>query len=128
MAAGRRAPGRGRRPWPARAPLPGNLTVLAAGPDEARALLEPLFGAVGRQTLWVGEPGSASRLKLVLNNWVLAVTAGTAESLALAEGLDVGPGLFLAAVSGGPLDSPYLHAKAAGIRKEDFACLGAARQ
>jgi len=99
----------------------GKLTVLAAGPDAARAVLEPVFGAIGQRTLWTGEPGSASRLKLVLNNWVLAVTLGTAESMALAEGLGADPALFLEAVSGGPLDLPYLHAKSSAIRNEDYA-------
>ncbi|KJY43287.1 3-hydroxyisobutyrate dehydrogenase [Streptomyces sp. NRRL B-1568] len=94
----------------------GKLTVLAAGPDAARAPLGPVFDAIGARTVWVGEDGTdgaASRLKLVLNSWVLTVTHGTAEALALAKGLGVDPERFLDAVAGGPLDMGYLRAKAA---------------
>jgi 3-hydroxyisobutyrate dehydrogenase len=79
-----------------------------------------VFDAIGSDTLWVGEPGMASRLKLVANNWVLALTAGVAETLALAQGLGVQPEQFLEAVSGGPLDCPYLQLKASAILGKDF--------
>jgi 3-hydroxyisobutyrate dehydrogenase len=100
----------------------GQLTVLAAGPTAAREPLTPVLDAVGARTAWVGEePGAATRLKLVCNSWVLAVTHGTAEAIALAEGLGVDPQDFLDAIAGGPLDLGYLRAKAASIRAGDFA-------
>ncbi len=101
----------------------GQLLVLAAGTAEARAAVQPVFDAVGRATRWVGDDAdnaAASRLKLVLNSWVLAVTTGTAEALALARGLDVDPQAFLDALAGGPLDLPYLQVKAAAILAEDW--------
>ncbi|MYR18411.1 NAD(P)-dependent oxidoreductase, partial [Streptomyces sp. SID6137] len=91
----------------------GKLTVLAAGPEEGRAAVAPVFDAVGAKTLWTGEDGaegSASRLKLVANSWVLAVTAATGETLALAKGLDVDPQKFFELIGGGPLDMGYLRA------------------
>jgi 3-hydroxyisobutyrate dehydrogenase len=100
----------------------GALTVFAAGPDAARAPLQPVFDAIGRKTVWLGqEPGAASRLKLVVNSWVLAVTSAAAEAVALAQGLDLDPSLFLDAVSGGALDCAYLHAKAGAIMQDDFS-------
>jgi 3-hydroxyisobutyrate dehydrogenase len=101
----------------------GQLVVLAAGPAEARTAVQPVFDAVGRVTNWIGDDAAglaASRLKLVINSWVLAVTAGTAEALALAEGLGVDPQAFLGAVAGGPLDLPYLQAKAKAILAADW--------
>ncbi|QHC29916.1 NAD(P)-dependent oxidoreductase [Streptomyces sp. HF10] len=92
----------------------GKLTVLAAGPEEGRAAVTPVFDAVGAKTLWTGEDGaegSASRLKLVANSWVLAVTAATGETLALAKGLGVDPQKFFELIGGGPLDMGYLRAK-----------------
>jgi 3-hydroxyisobutyrate dehydrogenase len=98
----------------------GQLTVLASGPHRARATVDPVFDAVGSRTFWVGEePGAATRLKLVCNSWVLTVTHGVAEALALAEGLDVDPQAFLDAVAGGALDMGYLQVKAAAIRSRD---------
>jgi 3-hydroxyisobutyrate dehydrogenase len=98
----------------------GALMVFAAGPDDARERVQPVFDAIGRKTVWLGEAGAASRCKLVVNNWVLALTTGTAETLALARGLDIDPDLFLEAVSGGPLDCRYMQTKAAAIIKDDF--------
>ncbi|MFG2946033.1 NAD(P)-dependent oxidoreductase [Streptomyces adustus] len=92
----------------------GQLTVLAAGPAEARDLVTPVFDAVGSRTVWTGEDGaagSASRLKLVANSWVLAATAATGEVLALAKGLGVDPHSFFDLIAGGPLDMGYLRAK-----------------
>ncbi|MFD8966569.1 NAD(P)-dependent oxidoreductase [Streptomyces sp. NPDC059568] len=102
----------------------GQLLILAAGPEKARAPLASVLDAIGGRTVWLSEDGgtgAASRLKLVCNSWVLALTAGTAEALALAKGLDVDPRLFLEAVSGGPLDCGYLHAKADAILKGDYS-------
>ncbi|MFF7729963.1 NAD(P)-dependent oxidoreductase [Streptomyces sp. NPDC008001] len=99
----------------------GKLTVLAAGPEEAREAAEPVFAAVGSRTMWLGDDGAsgaATRLKLVINSWVLTVTHGTAEALALAEGLGVDPAGFLDAVAGGPLDMGYLRAKAGLILRD----------
>ncbi|AEY87214.1 dehydrogenase [Streptomyces hygroscopicus subsp. jinggangensis 5008] len=92
----------------------GQLLVLAAGPSEHRATVAPVFDAVGSRTVWTGEDGAAgtaSRLKLVANSWVLAITAAAGEVLALARGLDVDPQNFFDAIEGGPLDMGYLRAK-----------------
>ena len=92
----------------------GQLTVLAAGPDEHRARVQPVFDAVGAKTVWTGADAaeaSATRLKLVVNSWVLATTHAGAEAFALAKGLGVAPESFLELIAGGPLDMGYLRAK-----------------
>jgi 3-hydroxyisobutyrate dehydrogenase len=102
----------------------GQLTVLAAGPDSARPVLAPVFDTIGSRTTWVGEDGAsgaATRLKLVCNSWVLAVTHATGEAVSLAQGLGVDPQRFLDAVAGGALDMGYLRMKAAAILAGDFA-------
>ncbi|MDR8411046.1 NAD(P)-dependent oxidoreductase [Nonomuraea sp. 3-1Str] len=102
----------------------GQLVVLAAGPAGSRDAVAPVFDAVGSRTVWTGEDGaeaSATRLKLVINSWVLTVTHGTAEALALAKGLGVDPQGLLDAVEGGPLDMGYLRAKAALILGGDLS-------
>ncbi|MEV5884260.1 NAD(P)-dependent oxidoreductase [Streptomyces sp. NPDC052020] len=94
----------------------GQLVVLAAGPAEGRAAVTPVFDAVGARTVWTGEDGaagSATRLKLVANSWVIAATSAAGEVLALAGALDVDPDSFFDAIAGGPLDMGYLRAKAA---------------
>ncbi|MFF2650818.1 NAD(P)-dependent oxidoreductase [Streptomyces sp. NPDC058045] len=92
----------------------GQLMVLAAGPVDRRESVAPVLDAVGARTVWTGTDGaegSASRLKLVANSWVLAATNAVGESLALAKGLGVDPQGFLDAIAGGALDMGYLHAK-----------------
>ncbi|MFF4967525.1 NAD(P)-dependent oxidoreductase [Streptomyces sp. NPDC001037] len=99
----------------------GQLTVLAAGPREGRGTLAPVFDAVGVRTVWTGDDGaagSASRLKLVANSWVLAVTAAAGEALALAKALDVDPHDFFGLIEGGPLDMGYLRAKSALVLED----------
>jgi 3-hydroxyisobutyrate dehydrogenase len=102
----------------------GRLQVLAAGPEAARPVADRIFEAIGQRTVWLGEDGAqgaASKLKLVFNSWVLAVINGTAEALALAEGLGVDPGDFLGALEGTALDSPYLRMKAEAVISGDYA-------
>ncbi|CAM5553288.1 dehydrogenase [Streptomyces spiroverticillatus] len=101
----------------------GKLIILAAGPESVRPTVQPLFDVIGSRTVWVGEDGAkgeSSRLKLVLNAWVVALTNGVGEALALAKGLDVDPKLFLDAVTGGPLDSGYFQGKSGVVLSGDF--------
>jgi len=89
----------------------GELVVFASGPEEARQRCEPIFDVVGKATRWVGEAGAGTRLKLVVNTWLLAVVEGAAEAISLARALELDPHEFLDTVSGGPLDTPYLQLK-----------------
>ena len=98
----------------------GKLVVLASGPEEVRDRCAPVFDAVGARTLWLGPAGAATKLKLVANSWVLAVTNGVAESVALADTLGVDPADFLDAISGGTLDLPYAHLKGGAMVKGEY--------
>lgn len=96
------------------------LTVLASGPVELEQRCRPVFEAIGQRVDWLGDAGTGTRLKLVMNSWVLAVTAGVAEALALAEGLGLEPSLFLSTLSGAQMDTPYAHIKGEAMLKRDF--------
>ena len=105
------------------------LTVLASGDPHAVAALRPVFDAIGSRTIVVGEQlGAASDLKLVCNTWIASLTAGTAQSLALARTFGLDPALFLDAIAGSASDSPYAHVKGAvmleGTRAPQFALDG----
>jgi 3-hydroxyisobutyrate dehydrogenase len=93
----------------------GELIVLAAGPDEAVTRCAPVFEAVGRRVVRLGEAGEATRLKLVLNHWILGIVENVAETIRLAEGLGVDPALWLETIGGGPLDLPYAQLKGKAI-------------
>jgi 3-hydroxyisobutyrate dehydrogenase len=98
----------------------GKLIVLASGPEQGREQLGELFAAIARKTMWVGAAGAGSRLKLVINAWILTLLEGIAETIALAEGAEIDPALFLEAIAGGPLDLPYMQTKARAILARDF--------
>jgi 3-hydroxyisobutyrate dehydrogenase len=98
----------------------GELTVLAAGPPGALERCDPLFDAVGSRTVRLGEVGEATRLKLVLNNWVVTLVEATAETMALAEGLGLDPAVFLETIKGGPLDLAYVQVKGKSMLARKF--------
>jgi 3-hydroxyisobutyrate dehydrogenase len=98
----------------------GQLVVLASGPEQVRDRVQPIFDAVGQKTMWVGDAGAGTRLKLVANSWVLTVVEGGAETIALAEGLGVDPALLFEAIEGGALDLPYLRMKGKAIAERNF--------
>jgi 3-hydroxyisobutyrate dehydrogenase len=89
----------------------GTLTVLASGPPEAIERGRPVFDAVGSKTVVLGPVGEASRLKLVVNNWILELLGALAETLAFAEGIGVDPRTFLETIDGSPLSPPYAQVK-----------------
>jgi 3-hydroxyisobutyrate dehydrogenase len=86
----------------------GSLTVLASGPF---ARCQPVFDAVGATIDLGPEPGAGTRMKLVLNHWVLAIVEGVAETVLLAERLGVDPQRFLEIIDGGPMGPPYAKLK-----------------
>jgi NAD binding domain of 6-phosphogluconate dehydrogenase len=45
----------------------GQLLVLASAPPAAAAALGPVFSAIGRKTVWLGEAGQGSRMKLAVD-------------------------------------------------------------
>ncbi|MGN6088428.1 MAG: NAD(P)-dependent oxidoreductase [Actinomycetales bacterium] len=89
----------------------GALTVLASGPEDLRARAETVFSVVGSTTVWAGEAGAGSRLKLVVNTWLLGLLGALADSIRLSELLRIDPAGFLAAIEGGPLFTPYAKLK-----------------
>jgi 3-hydroxyisobutyrate dehydrogenase len=99
----------------------GELVVLASGADELEERCAPVFGAIGRQTRWFGPAGCGSRMKMVVNLWLIAIVEGAAEAIALAEGLGLDPRGLLATVAGGPLDSQYLQLKGKAIMERSLA-------
>jgi 3-hydroxyisobutyrate dehydrogenase len=98
----------------------GELIVLGSGPEGLRDGLAPIFDAIAQRTMWVGETGAGTRLKVVVNSWIVTVVEGGAETIALAEGMGVDPTLLFEALEGGALDLPYLRMKGEAIAARDF--------
>jgi 3-hydroxyisobutyrate dehydrogenase len=99
----------------------GQLLILASGPDEAQAIMRPAFSAVGRKTVWLGEAGQGSRMKLVVNAYMSTLIEGVAEALELAGQLGIDHGKLAEAIEGGPLDAPIADAKLHKMDRGDYA-------
>ncbi|MDQ3602604.1 MAG: NAD(P)-dependent oxidoreductase [Actinomycetota bacterium] len=98
----------------------GQLIVLASGPKEVRERSEQVFGAFAGKTVWLGEAGEGSRLKLVVNNWIVGLLGVLAETVAFAEATGVDPAKFLETIEGGPLGLPYAQMKGSMMVEDDF--------
>ena len=66
------------------------------------------------------EAGAGQRFKLVVNTWLLAAVEGVAEAISLARALGLDPNDVLDALSGGPLDMPYLQLKGKVMIERSF--------
>ena len=99
----------------------GQLLILASGPRAAEAILSPAFSAIGRKTVWLGEAGEGSRMKLVVNAYMSTLIEGVAEALELAGHLGIDTAALAEAIEGGPLDTPIADAKLHKMQIGDFA-------
>jgi 3-hydroxyisobutyrate dehydrogenase len=84
----------------------GQLLILASGPPAAQTILSPAFTAIGRKTVWLGDTGQGSRMKLVVNSYLSILIEGVAETLELADRLAIDPVELADTIEGGPLDAP----------------------
>ena len=100
----------------------GRLVPLVSGDPRLIERVRPVLDAIGTKTVVAGERiGQASALKLAANAWVLSLTAAVAQSVALAQSLDLDPGLFLDAIDGGPTNAPMAQLKGKSMVAGDFA-------
>ena len=99
----------------------GQLLILASGPPAANAILGPVFSAIGRKTVWLGNAGQGSRMKLAVNSYLSILVEAVAETLELADRLGVAPAQLADAIEGGPLDAPLADAKLHKMERGDYA-------
>jgi 3-hydroxyisobutyrate dehydrogenase len=99
----------------------GQLLILASGPLEAQAVVNPAFSALGRKAVWLGDAGQGSRMKLIVNAYMSILIEGVAEALELADRLGIDQDQLSEAIEGGPLDAPIADAKLHKMERGDFS-------
>jgi len=99
----------------------GQLLILASGPPAAAASTDPVFSVIGRKTVWLGEAGQGSRMKLAVNAYMSILIEGVAEALELAGRLGIDDSRLAECIEGGPLDAPIADAKLHKMERGDFA-------
>jgi 3-hydroxyisobutyrate dehydrogenase len=99
----------------------GQLLILASGPEKAEPVVRPAFAAIGRKTVWLGQAGQGTRLKLAVNAYMSVLIEGVAEAMELAARFGIDPDKLDEAIEGGPLDAPIADAKLHKMEAGDFS-------
>lgn len=99
----------------------GELIVMAAGAQRVFDDVRPLLEVLGPEPRWLGAVGSASAMKLALNQLIAGLTASFALSLGLVRGLDVSVDEFMAILRRSALYAPTFDKKLARMLAADYA-------
>jgi 3-hydroxyisobutyrate dehydrogenase len=98
----------------------GELTALCAGPRAAEARCRHILETFCSRVLWLGEANEGSKLKLVMNGWILGLATLTAEAIALSIGLGFEPATFLTMIRDGPFDVVQARVKGSAMIDGNF--------
>lgn len=99
----------------------GALTVLTSGDKSTYESTRSLYVKFGKQLFFLGEPGTASKMKLI-NNLVLGTFMGVlAEATTLAERSGLSREQVLDILAAGAGNSAVLNAKRQKLLSEDFS-------
>lgn len=97
------------------------IAVLASGDQNAAEGIDTVFNAISKRVVWLGEAGAGSRMKLVVNAWLIHMMQGIAESARLAQGLGFSTDDLWSVLDGGPLAAPYVKAKLDKIGDAEYS-------
>jgi 3-hydroxyisobutyrate dehydrogenase len=99
----------------------GQLLILASGPTAAASSADPVFDILGRRTVWLGQVGQGSLMKLIVNAYMSVLIEGVAEAMELADRLGIAHQQLAQVIEGGPLDAPIAEAKLHKMDTGDYA-------
>ena len=99
----------------------GALTVLVSGDRRGFEQVRPLLDDIGKQVFYLGQPGMATKMKLINNLALGSFMATLAEALALGEKAGIAKEDILEILSVGGGSSLVLSAKKNKLLTEDFA-------
>jgi 3-hydroxyisobutyrate dehydrogenase-like beta-hydroxyacid dehydrogenase len=98
----------------------GQLIFIVGGREETVAKLQPLFGAMGKQTIRVGETGLGEAAKIGMNLMIAHYFQGFAEALTLTRKLGVPPEKLVELIMASMIRSGVVEYKAPFVLKHDF--------
>ncbi|WP_054178759.1 NAD(P)-dependent oxidoreductase [Trabulsiella odontotermitis] len=96
------------------------ILILASGERSRAQAAEQVFSAISKGQVWLGEAGASSRMKLVVNSWLIGMMQSLSETVILAEKLGFTASDLWSVLEGGPLAAPYAKAKLDMISGGDF--------
>ena len=116
------APGMGR-PEAAKA---AEMSIMAAGPSDAMATVQPLFDAMGKRTFVIGEqPSQANLIKLSMNMLLSSAVNAMAEVVALTRKFGIEPHDFIDVITGTALPGPIYETYGRIMADESYEAVGA---
>jgi 3-hydroxyisobutyrate dehydrogenase-like beta-hydroxyacid dehydrogenase len=96
------------------------LIFIAGGKTETLAKLEPLFSAMGKKVVHMGETGLGQSAKLAMNLQIAMIYEGFAEALTLAKRLGVQPEKLVELIQASMVRSGVIDYKAAFVLQRDW--------
>ena len=99
----------------------GQLIFIVGGAEATIAKVRPLFDAMGKKVLRMGENGKGQAAKLAMNLMIALIYQGFAEALTLAGGLGVEPATLLELIQSSMVRSGVVDYKAPFVLRRDFS-------
>ena len=96
------------------------LTFLVGGDAADVETAQPLFSAMGKKTVHVGEQGTGTSLKLVVNYMLATSMAAFAEGAVLGQALGLSEEMIFNVLLGGPVVPAYLGSKRSNLESGDY--------
>jgi 3-hydroxyisobutyrate dehydrogenase-like beta-hydroxyacid dehydrogenase len=99
----------------------GQLIFIAGGNAETLQKIEPLFQAMGKTVMHMGEVGKGQSAKLCMNLMIALIYEGFAEALVLGRKLGVQPDNLIALIQASMVRSGVVDYKAPFVQRRDFS-------
>jgi 3-hydroxyisobutyrate dehydrogenase-like beta-hydroxyacid dehydrogenase len=96
------------------------LIFIAGGQEKTLAKLAPLFSAMGKKVVHMGETGLGQSAKLAMNLQIATIYEGFAEALTLAKRLGVQPEKLLELIQASMVRSGVIDYKATFVLRHDW--------
>jgi 3-hydroxyisobutyrate dehydrogenase-like beta-hydroxyacid dehydrogenase len=97
------------------------LLFIVGGPEKTVAKLDPLFMALGKKVIRVGETGAGGSAKIGMNLMIAAIFEGFAEALALTGKLGVPPEKLVELIQNSMIRSGVTDYKASFVLQQDWS-------
>jgi 3-hydroxyisobutyrate dehydrogenase-like beta-hydroxyacid dehydrogenase len=99
----------------------GQLIFIVGGKEEVVAKLDPLFSAMGKKTIRVGETGLGEAAKIGMNLMIAMIYEGFAEALTLTRKLGVPPEKLVELINASMIKNGVVDYKAPFVLARDYS-------
>ena len=98
----------------------GALVILASGEQREVELMAPLFGVIGKETIYCGPVGKGTSMKLATNMLLANMAQAFAESIVLGRKLGLRLADMLKVLGSGAMSAPIFQVKGQAILNDNY--------